>query len=267
MNTELSSKLPVIFFGHGSPMYAIEPNEHTAAWGKLGKALQKPKAILAISAHWLTRGVWLTAMKSPPTIHDFGGFPDALFQEQYPAPGSPELAKRVAELIAPITPATLEEDEWGLDHGTWSVLKYVFPNADIPVVQMSINAQLSDQEHVDLAKALKPLRDEGVLIVASGNVVHNLRTINWQEDAKPLHWASQFNNFFKEHLTAHDWPALINWREAGDMAHMSIPSPDHYWPLLYILGAGNIDEPIQIVTDGIELGSISMLSFSIGKFH
>lgn len=262
-----SQKLPVLFLGHGSPMYAIEPNEHTAAWEALGKTMQKPKAILAISAHWLTRGVWLTAMKQPPTIHDFGGFPEALFKQQYPAPGSPELAKRVANLVEPLMPATLEEEEWGLDHGTWSVLKYVYPNADVPIVQMSINAQLSEQEHYDLAKALKPLRDEGILIVASGNVVHNLRTIDWHENAKPLPWATQFNDYFKDRLAAHDLNALIHWRDAGEMARMSVPSPDHYWPLLYILGASDAQEPIHIVTDGIELGSISMLSFAIGNIH
>lgn len=256
--------LPTLFLGHGSPMYAIEPNKHTQAWLEFGQKIPKPKAILAISAHWLTRGTWVTAMNQPQTIHDFGGFPQDLFDQQYPAPGSKELALRVAEILAPVKNVTLEEQEWGLDHGTWSVLKYLFPNADVPVVQMSIDASLSAKGHYELGQLLKPLRNEGILIVSSGNVVHNLRTVNWQENAIPHPWALEFNNYFKEQLFAKNHAQLINWQTAEHGATQSIPSPDHYWPALYTLGSSEPHEAIEIITDGIELASISMLSFSIG---
>ena len=256
---------PAAFLGHGSPMYAIEPNEHTSAWEELGKALPKPKAILSISAHWLTRGVCVTAMDKPATIHDFGGFPQALFDQQYPAAGSKDLAKRIVELLSPKTQVTLEEKEWGLDHGTWSLLKYLYPEADIPVVQMSLDATISDQGHFELAKLLKPLRDEGVLILASGNVVHNLRAVDWRDDAPALPWATEFNAFFKKNLNEKNFPPLINWKEQGLAAKQSIPSPDHYWPILYILGLIENEDQIHLVTDGIELGSISMLGFTIGN--
>jgi 4,5-DOPA dioxygenase extradiol len=246
-------------------MYAIEPNHHTKAWEDLGKSLPKPKAILSISAHWLTRGVAVTAMDKPQTIHDFGGFPQALFDQQYPAPGSRELANRVVELLAPKTKVHLDENEWGLDHGTWSLLKYLYPNADIPVVQMSLDASLSDQGHFELAKLLSPLREQGVLILASGNVVHNLRAIDWRADAPPKAWATEFNDFFKKNLSERNFPDLINWKNFGPAAQQSIPSPDHYWPILYTLGLVEQDDQIELVTDGIELGSISMLGFTISK--
>ena len=258
---------PALFLGHGSPMYAIEPNRHTHAWEELGRALPKPKAILSISAHWLTRGVRVTAMDKPQTIHDFGGFPQALFDQQYPAPGSKELAHRVKELLAPKTKVTLDESEWGLDHGTWSLLKYLYPNADIPVIQMSLDATLSDQGHFELSQLLSPLRDEGVLILASGNVVHNLRAVDWRDNAPALEWATEFNEFFKRNLFENNLPALINWKAAGISAQQSIPSPDHYWPILYTLGLIRDEDQIELVTDGIELGSISMLGFTIGNAH
>jgi 4,5-DOPA dioxygenase extradiol len=245
-------------------MYAIEPNRYTEAWGNVGKKLPKPKAILVISAHWLTRGVSVTAMSKPATIHDFGGFPPALFEEQYPAPGSPELAQRVQSLLGNITPVKLDEDEWGLDHGAWSLLKYLYPKADIPVVQMSLDASLSDSAHYELAKNLAPLREEGVLILTSGNVVHNLRTIDWRENAPALPWATEFNHFFLTQLKARNDQALINWQNAGHGALKSIPSPDHYWPVLYTLGVCDHNEALEVLTDGVELGSISMLGFSIG---
>lgn len=260
-----TGRFPAVFLGHGSPMYAIEPNQHTHAWEELGRALPKPKAILSISAHWLTRGVWVTAMDMPQTIHDFGGFPQALFDQQYPAPGSKELAKRVVELLAPKTKVTLEENEWGLDHGTWSILKYLYPNADIPVIQMSLDASLSDQGHFELAKLLAPLRDEGVLIIASGNVVHNLRSVNWRDDASAHSWATEFNDYFKKNLFERNFSALVNWKNAGIAAQQSIPSPDHYWPILYTLGLIEPEDQIELITDGIELGSISMLGFSISN--
>lgn len=258
-------KMPVLFLGHGSPMYAIEPNEHTQAWQELAEQLPLPKAILAISAHWYTRGIWLTSMARPNTIHDFGGFPEALFDIQYPAPGSPELAKKVKALLEPIAPhAILEESEWGLDHGTWSVLKYLYPKANIPVVQMSLDASLTEHEHFKIAEHLKPLRDEEVLIISSGNVVHNLKAIRWQNSEPPYDWALSFNQFFKEHLNTLDFEPLLDWRHAGHHAAMAVPSSEHYLPAVYTLGLHCGEEMPAIITDGIEMSSISMLSFAFG---
>ena len=256
-----SHRQPAVFAGHGSPMYAIEPNRFTAAWSALGKTFKRPDAILVISAHWVTRGVWVTAMSKPKTIHDFGGFPQALFDIQYPAPGSPALADRVQELLN--VPVVLEENEWGIDHGAWSVLKYLYPEADVPVVQLSLDGSKSAREHYGLAKQLRPLRDENILILSSGNVVHNLRTIHWQEDAQPYPWAKDFNDFFVSEIRANHHESLIDWERYGDAAHMSIPTPEHYWPALYTLALQEEGEQVKIYTDGIEMSSISMLGFSI----
>ena len=252
---------PAVFIGHGSPMYALEPNRHTAAWAALGKRLHKPDAILLISAHWLTRGIWLTAMQQPKTIHDFGGFPEALFQIQYPAPGSPALAQRVQSLLTQAV--VLEEHEWGIDHGAWSVLRYLYPNADVPVVQLSLDGSLSAKEHYTLAKQLAPLRDENILILGSGNIVHNLRLIDWDSEAAPLPWAADFNQFFMSQMLANQHPSLLDWQAAGDAARLSIPTPEHYWPALYPLALQGSEEQVEIITNGIEMGSISMLSFLI----
>lgn len=256
-----SHRQPAVFAGHGSPMYAIEPNRYTAAWTDLGKSLKRPDAILVISAHWVTRGVWVTAMSRPKTIHDFGGFPQALFDIQYPAPGSPALAERVKELLS--VPVVMEENEWGIDHGAWSVLKYLYPDADVPVVQLSLDGSMSAREHYDLAKQLRPLRDENILILASGNVVHNLRTIHWQEGAEPYPWAVRFNDFFVSEMRANHHETLIDWELFGDAAHLSIPTPEHYWPALYILALQSEGEHVKVLVDGIEMSSIGMLSFSI----
>ncbi len=252
---------PAVFIGHGSPMYALEPNRHTDAWAGLGRRLHKPDAILVISAHWLTRGVWLAAMQRPKTIHDFGGFPEALFQIQYPAPGSPALAQRVQSLLKQAV--VLEEHEWGIDHGAWSVLRYLYPNADVPVVQLSLDGSLSAEEHYALAKQLAPLRDENILILGSGNIVHNLRLIDWGADAAPLPWATEFNQFFMSQLLAHQHSHLLDWQGAGDAARLSIPTPEHYWPALYPLALQGSGEQVEIITNGIEMGSISMLSFLV----
>ena len=256
-----SHRQPAIFAGHGSPMYAIEPNRYTAAWSALGKSLKRPDAILVISAHWVTRGVWVTAMSKPKTIHDFGGFPQALFDIQYPAPGSPALADRVQELLN--VPVVLEENEWGIDHGAWSVLKYMYPNADVPVVQLSLDGAMSAREHYELAKQLRPLRDENILILSSGNVVHNLRTIHWQDGAEPYPWAKEFNDFFASEIRVNHHEALIDWEHFGDAAHLSIPTAEHYWPALYTLALREAGEQAKIYTDGIEMSSIGMLGFSI----
>ena len=242
-------------------MYALEHNRHTAAWASLGKRLPKPDAILLISAHWLTRGIWLTAMEQPKTIHDFGGFPEALFQIQYPAPGSPVLAQRIQSLLTQAV--VLEEHEWGIDHGGWSVLRYLYPNADVPVVQLSLDGSLSATEHYTLAKQLAPLRDENILILGSGNIVHNLRLIDWDSDAAPLPWATEFNQFFTSQILANQHSPLVDWQGVGDAARQSIPTPEHYWPALYPLALQREGEQLEIITNGIEMGSISMLSFLI----
>ena len=252
---------PAIFVGHGSPMYAIEPNRYTEAWADLGKSLRRPDAILVISAHWVTRGTWVTAMAQPKTIHDFGGFPQALFDIQYPAPGSPALADRIQELLD--IPVVLEEYEWGIDHGTWSVLRYMYPHADIPVVQLSLDGSKSALAHYELAKQLRALRDENILILASGNVVHNLRLIHWNKDAEPYLWAQQFNAFFISAIQAKQHSALVRWEDYGDAAHLAIPTPEHYWPALYALALQADNEFPKVVVDGLEMSSISMLSFSI----
>ena len=256
-----SHRQPAVFAGHGSPMYAIEPNRFTAAWSHFGRALKRPDAILVISAHWVTRGVWVTAMPKPKTIHDFGGFPQALFDIEYPAPGSPALAERVQELLN--VPVVMEENEWGVDHGAWSVLKYLYPNADVPIVQFSLDGSMSAREHYELAKQLRPLRDENILILASGNIVHNLRTIHWQDGAQPYPWATQFNDFFVSEMDINHHETLIDWELFGDPAHLSIPTPEHYWPALYALALQSEGESAKVLVNGIEMSSISMLSFSV----
>ena len=256
-----SHRQPALFAGHGSPMYAIEPNRYTATWAALGKSLPRPDAVLVISAHWVTRGVWLTAMPKPKTIHDFGGFPPELFEIQYPALGSPALADRVKELLD--IPVVLEEYEWGIDHGAWSVLKYLYPQADIPVVQLSLDGSLSASEHYAMAKKLRPLRDENILILSSGNVVHNLGTMHWEDDAQPYAWATEFNDFFVSEMHANHHDALIHWERFGEAAHSSIPTSEHYWPALYTLALQEEGEQAKVLINGIEMGSIGMLTFSI----
>jgi 4,5-DOPA dioxygenase extradiol len=242
-------------------MYALEPNRFTEAWASLGKSLKRPDAVLVISAHWVTRGVWVTAMSKPKTIHDFGGFPQALFDIQYPAPGSPALADRVKELLN--VPVVLEENEWGIDHGAWSVLKYMYPHADVPIVQLSLDGSRSARAHYELAKQLRPLRDENILILSSGNVVHNLRTIDWHDNAVPHSWAQEFNQFFVSEMHADHHESLIDWERYGDAAHLSIPTAEHYWPALYTLALQEHGEHAKVFTNGIEMSSISMLGFSI----
>ena len=200
-------------------------------------------------------------MPKPKTIHDFGGFPQALFDIQYPAPGSPALADRVKELLN--VPVVLEENEWGIDHGAWSILKYMYPNADVPVVQLSLDGSLSAAEHYTLAKQLKPLRDENILILGSGNVVHNLRTIRWGDGSQPYPWAQEFNQFFVSEMKANHHETLIHWEKFGESAHLSIPTPEHYWPALYILALQEEGAQPNVLVDGMEMGSISMLSFSV----
>lgn len=257
--------MPTLFIGHGSPMYALEPNKHTQAWSEIAKKIPRPSAILMISAHWFTRGIWLTAMQHPNTIHDFSGFPQELFDFQYPAPGSTELAIRVRDLLSPTHPnITLEEAEWGLDHGSWSILKYMYPKANITVVQMSMDATLKNQDHFFIGQTLQQLRQEGVLIISSGNVVHNLGLLSRSAENSTPKWASGFNDFFKLHLCSDTFHPLIELHTFSPYANLACPTPEHYLPALYTLGLKKSSESAQIISDGIEMSSISMLSFGFG---
>ena len=231
------------------------------ATSKAGAAAGKPKAILFVSAHWYTRGTAVTAMDKPKTIHDFHGFPQELFDVEYPAPGDPALAARVRELLAP-TEVALDRS-WGLDHGTWSVLKHAFPGADIPVVQLSIDATRPAAFHFALGTRLSPLRDEGILIAASGNVVHNLRMMG-RDGGAPCDWAVRFDEYVRDALTTRQYDRLIEYHQAGEDARLAVPTPEHYLPLLYVLGAQREDETAAVAVDGIELGSIAMLSVVVG---
>jgi 4,5-DOPA dioxygenase extradiol len=261
MNLNTQNRMPAIFFGHGNPMYALQNNVYTEAWQRIGKSLPRPKAILVVSAHWYTRGTAVTAMPMPKTIHDFGNFPQALFDVRYPAPGDPSLAARVRDLLAPVE---VEMDHaWGLDHGTWSVLLKAFPDADVPVIQLSIDATQPNAFHYDLGRRLAALRDEGILIIGTGNVVHNLRMMVWGE-AEPYDWAVRFNDKVRTILQQGNLAQLINYAQWGDDARLSVPSAEHFLPLLYIAGTRLDDEPISIPVDGVDGGSISMLTAMVG---
>jgi 4,5-DOPA dioxygenase extradiol len=251
--------MPVLFVGHGSPMQAIEPNRHTALWAQLGRELPRPRAILCVSAHWYTRGTAVTTAARPRTIHDFYGFPAELYRCQYPAPGSPDLAARVQTLLAPDTVHGVDDD-WGLDHGSWSVLLYMYPEADVPVVQLSIDGSRPAADHYDLGRRLAPLRNEDVLILGSGNVVHNLRAMQRDAAAPAAALAIEFNDAVRGAVLARDHAMLIDYPRLGRAAAFSVPTPDHYLPLLYVLGAGTDADSITLPADGIDLGSISMLS-------
>jgi 4,5-DOPA dioxygenase extradiol len=254
--------MPVIFFGHGSPMNTLVRNQYTEAWRALGAAVPKPKAILAISAHWFTRGTAVTAMAMPQTIHDFGGFPQALFDVQYPAPGDPGLAARVRDLLAPVEVQL--DQSWGLDHGTWSVLVHAFPDADIPVVQLSMDATKPARFHYELGKQLAPLRDQGVLIAGSGNVVHNLRLMQRGEGVPAFDWARRFNETVRAALASGKHPALIEFERMGEDARLSVPTPEHYLPLLYIAALQAEGETMAFIVDGYEGGSLGMLTTAAG---
>ena len=264
MDASTSNRLPAIFFGHGSPMNALEENRYTQTWRQLAASIPKPRAILAISAHWTTRGTAVTAALTPRTIHDFGGFPQALFDIRYPAPGDPALAARIRDLLAP-TGVELDQ-AWGLDHVTWSVLLHAYPEADVPVLQLSIDAMQSAAYHLALGRRLSALREEGVLLIASGNVVHNLRTMIWGDTAATGYdWAIRFNDRVRAHLLAGEVDALADYEQWGDDARLAAPTPEHYLPLLYVAGSKRNDEHISVAVDGIEGGSISMLSAVVGS--
>jgi len=265
MTAENTAKQPVVFIGHGDPMNALRDNAFTKSLNALGtdlKTANKPKAILCVSAHWLTRGTFINNAEKPPTIHDFGGFPQELFDVQYPAPGSPEYAKQANELVE----GSEQTTDWGLDHGAWTVLKHVFPDADIPVFQMSIDYYKPMSYHFDLAKKLAALRDKGVLIVGSGNVVHNLGMSfpkMMEGDAKPYDWAIEFDTWVKDRILDCNWSELANY-ETQKGGKLSVPTPDHYAPLMYTMGLGDKLEPVQTLYESVEYGGISMRTFRIG---
>ena len=259
----MSETFPAIFFGHGNPMNAIQSNAYTEAWAKIGRSIPRPTAILCISAHWCIPGVDVTAMEQPRTIHDFGGFPKELFDFQYPAPGSPNLASRIKDLLG--GDVILDTVRWGLDHGSWSVLCHVFPGADIPVVQLSLDETKPSEWHYDFAKQLAPLRDEGVLICGSGNLVHNLHTYAWgKQDVQPFDWAMRFDAKARELILAGDHKPLANYESMGKDALLSAPTPDHYLPLLYVLAQQRDGDEVTFPVEGFDGGSISMTTVQIG---
>ena len=259
----MKNRMPALFLGHGNPMNALAKNGYTEAWAAIGKSLPRPQAILAVSAHWYVPFTGVTANRMPRTIHDFGGFPKELYQVQYPAPGSPELARQVKEML-PAVSVQLDES-WGLDHGTWSVLKHVFPKADIPVVQLSIDETQPPAFHAALGRKLAPLRDEGILVVGSGNIVHNLMAYAWgTREAPVFDWASRFEAHVRKLLIAGDDAPLVNYLEFGDDAALSAPTPDHYLPFLYVLGLRQGNEPVRFPVQGVDGGAISMLAVQFG---
>lgn len=259
----MTETMPAIFLGHGNPMNALETNAYTKAWAAIGTDIHRPKAILSISAHWYIDETAVTAMRTPRTIHDFGGFPRELYEVEYPAPGDPALADSIREMLLPNVVNL--DTQWGLDHGTWSVLCHIFPKADIPVVQLSIDLTKPASFHYKIGQMLAQLREEGVLVVGSGNVVHNLRAYAWsQTPIKPYDWATRFERRVQELLIAEDHNMLINYGNLGDDASLSIPTPDHYLPLLYVIGCRKRDEKVSFPAIGIDGGSISMLAVQIG---
>ena len=259
----MANLMPAIFFGHGNPMNAITSNGYTDAWRRIGEQVPRPKGILSISAHWYVPATGVTIAASPRTIHDFGGFPAELYQVQYPAPGDPTLARRVAQLLTPLE-VTLDED-WGLDHGTWSVLKHVYPAADVPVVQLSLDETQHAAFHFEVGERLAPLREEGILIAGSGNLVHNLHTYAWGRYSRdPYDWAVRFESSARELMLSGDFTSLVNYERLGRDATLSVPTPEHYLPLLYVLGTRQAGEGIRFPVEGVDGGSISMLAVQVG---
>ena len=260
----MTNRMPVVFFGHGNPLNALRRNEWTEGWAAVGASVPRPRAVLCVSAHWYLPGTFVTAMDAPRTIHDFGGFPRELYEVRYPAPGSPELAARVRELLAPAAAVDLDHT-WGLDHGTWSVLCHAFPAADVPVAQLSIDETLPAREHYELAQKLAPLRDEGVLVAGSGNLVHNLHAYAWgRAGVEPLEWAVRFESQARELIGAGEHAPLVNYESLGRDAHLSAPTPDHYLPLLYVLALQREGDEVSFPVEGFDGGSVSMLTVKIG---
>jgi 4,5-DOPA dioxygenase extradiol len=262
---EQAHRMPVLFIGHGSPMNGIEDNEFSQRWTKMAKEIPTPSAVLVVSAHWFTKGTRITAMDFPKTIHDFGGFPKALFDVQYPAPGNPSLALETATLIH--TTPVLQDHDWGLDHGTWTIVRHMYPAANIPVLQLSIDYSKGARYHYDLAKELYSLRKKGVLIIGSGNMVHNLGMVAWDKIDGPAYgydWALQLNEKFKDLISSGDFNPLINYESLGKEGRLAIPTPEHYLPLLYTLGLKGENDNTDFFNDKAVAGSLTMTSVKLG---
>jgi 4,5-DOPA dioxygenase extradiol len=260
-----TAQMPVLFLGHGSPMNAIEENEFVAGWREAGKSLPKPKAILCVSAHWETGGTFVTAMDKPLTIHDFGGFPQRLFEVEYPAPGSPELALEAQKIITNTTVGL--DHKWGLDHGCWSVVKHLYPEADVPVIQMSLDYYQTPQAHYDLARELASLRKKGILIVGSGNLVHNLHRVAWDklnETGFAFDWAIEASEKMKKYILNGDHSKLVDFKSQGKAFDLAIPTPEHFLPLLYIIALKEDHEKVTLFNDKAVAGSLTMTSVKIG---
>ncbi|MBS1742082.1 MAG: 4,5-DOPA dioxygenase extradiol [Bacteroidetes bacterium] len=264
-NFSATDKMPLLFLGHGSPMNAIEENEFVQGFRNAAKQLPKPAAILCISAHWETRGTFVTAMQHPPTIHDFGGFPKALYEVQYPAPGNPELANETKSLVKK-TDVGLDM-KWGLDHGAWSVLKHMYPNADVPVIQMSLDRNNAPQYHYELAKEIKSLREKGILIIGSGNMVHNLGMVDWKRlhELYAYDWAAEASEKMKQFIVSGDYQQLIDYSKQGKAFQLSVPTPEHFLPLLYILALKEEKENLSFFNDKPVAGSLTMTSLKISE--
>ena len=257
------TRLPALFVGHGNPMNALQTNAWTGSWAALGRTLPRPRAVLSISAHWYIEGTAVTAMDAPRTIHDFGGFPRELFAVRYPAPGDAALAARVQQLLAPL-PVTADQ-HWGLDHGTWSVLCHLLPQADVPVVQLSIDETQPPSFHYELGARLRPLREESILLLGSGDIVHNLHAYAWgRHPQEPYDWALRFEARVRELLASGDHTPLIEYPALGRDAMLAVPTPEHYLPLLYVLGATVAGEPVSFPVEGMDGGSVSMLAVQVG---
>lgn len=253
----MTKRMPALFVGHGNPMNAVEDSRFSRGWEQLGRELPRPKAILAVSAHWYTHGWLVNDAAVPETIYDMYGFPQALYDVRYPAPGSPEVAARVRELASP---NVRSDDGWGIDHGVWSVLHRMFPAADVPVVELSVNGDASPEEHFALGRELSGLRDEGVMILGSGNVVHNLALVDWASNGGYA-WADEFDAWVRDHILARDFAPVVAYREVGEDAARAVPTPEHFLPLPVVLGTVRDDDSIRVTNDGRELGSMSMTSY------
>lgn len=262
LNEKSTERMPALFIGHGSPMNAIQHNKFTEALAKTGKEIPHPKAILVVSAHWQTRGTFVTVTEKPETIYDFGGFPDELFRVKYPAPGSPSFARETKNAV---TFTTVQEDKsWGLDHGAWTILKHLYPNADIPVFEFSLDYTKPPDYHYKLAKELNVLRDKGVLIIGSGNIVHNLGMLNWRDPNAKFDWGVEFDTKVAESLQAKNHESLIHYEKMGNAATLSVPTNEHYLPMLYAAAVQQNNESLKFIYQGIEMGAISMRCFQIG---
>jgi len=251
--------MPVLFVGHGSPMNAVEDNAFTRSLAALGGGLPRPKAILVVSAHWQTRGTRVSCLPHPPTIHDFMGFPPSLYAMQYPAPGAPALAREIADLVGGEC-----DDAWGFDHASWAVLHHMYPEADVPLIELSLDATISPAEHFDIGRRLVPLRDRGILVVGSGNIVHNLRAAHWGEDTEPYSWAAEFDAWVRDRLVERDDEALVDYEQLGSVASLAVPTNEHYLPLLYAAALRRDGDTLSFTHTGIDLGSVSMRCVRFG---